>query len=68
MISRQHLTLSIENIFLWPLNTMDYLANIFAFSKKALFNGTVSAVRHNNELSYWFDVSSGIGLSPSLVS
>ena len=43
---------------------MDYLANIFVFSKKALLNGTVSAVRHNNELSHWFDVSSDIGLSP----
>ena len=28
---------------------------------KALFNGTVSAVRHNNKLSSWFDVSSGTG-------
>ena len=36
------------------MNTKDYLRNILAF-----LNETVSAVRHNNELSSWFDVSSG---------
>ena len=28
---------------------------------QGFFNGTVRAVRHNNELSSWFDVSSGTG-------
>ena len=41
------------------MNTLDYLGNILAFSR--FFNRVVSAVRHNNELSSWFDVSSGTG-------
>ena len=36
---------------------MDYLGNHF----QSIFNGNVSPFRYNNELSSWFDVSSGAG-------
>ena len=52
---------SINREYIWKAFEHYGLPGKYIRIFKAFFNGTVSAVRHNNELSSWFDVSSGTG-------
>ena len=52
---------SVNREYIWKAFEHYRLPGKYICIFKAFFNGTVSAVRHNNELSSWFDVSSGTG-------
>ena len=52
---------SINREYIWKAFEHYGLPGKYIRIFKAFFNGTVSAVRHSNELSSWFDVSSGNG-------
>ena len=52
---------SINRVYIWKAFEHYGLPGKYIRIFKAFFNGTVSAVRHNNEQSSWFDVSSDIG-------
>ena len=52
---------SINRNYIWKAFSCYGLPNKYIRIIQAFFNGTVSAVRHNGELSSWFNVSSGTG-------
>ena len=52
---------SIDRNYIWKAFSHYGLPCKYIRIIQAFFNGTVSAVRHNGELSEWFEVSSGSG-------
>ena len=53
--------MSINREFIWKAFSHYLLPCRYIRILQAFFHNTISAVRHNGELSSWFDVSSGTG-------